>query len=149
MTINTKHLGLIEYDEANIIAFPKGIPGFDEEKSFIIVLSGEPTLPFHYLQSTHTPEVAFVITDPFMFVENYDFDVPEEAVSALSIDTIEAVSVYVIATIPENVEKTTINLAAPIVINHHLNKGMQVLLQEDGAIRYSVFQNDKKGEGSC
>ena len=29
MTINTKHLGLIEYDEANIIAFPKGIPGFD------------------------------------------------------------------------------------------------------------------------
>jgi len=36
MNINTKHFGAIDIIEENILTFPEGLPGFENEKSFIL-----------------------------------------------------------------------------------------------------------------
>ena len=143
MKLVTKHLGEIEYEQSNIITFGDGLPGFLEEKSFIIVLSGDDSFPFHHLQSTTNPDIAFIITNPFLFVADYDFVVPDEVVSKLGIEDLTDVSIYAITTIPDEVEKTTINCVAPIVVNNTMNVAMQVILQDRIDIKQLIFTQVK------
>lgn len=70
MKLETKYQGLIEVSEEQIIAFEKGIPAFESEMSFVLLPFEEGT-PFYVLQSTKTPEVAFIVISPFDFVTGY------------------------------------------------------------------------------
>lgn len=139
MRLITKHLGEIEYAPEAVIHFEDGIPGFEEIKEFILILSDQPELPFHYLQSITNPDISFVITSPFLFVENYDFNLPDTVVEKLGIKSPEELYVYSIVSIPKKVEFATINLTAPIIINTTNNKGMQVVLEEIDDINHPLF----------
>jgi len=147
METMSKHVGKVAYEQENVIYFKEGIPGFETEKEFIIILSSDLNLPFHYLQSINQQNVAFVITDPFLFVDDYDFDVPEEVVTKLEIDSLSDLSVYCITIIPDNIEATSINLAAPLIINHKSKLGKQLILPDhQSKIKYSIFNRERKGE---
>ncbi len=74
MRLMTKHLGEIEYEQEAVISFDEGLPGFENVRSFVLILSEDAELPFHYLQSVDNPSIAFVVTSPFLFVGDYDFD---------------------------------------------------------------------------
>ena len=66
MKLHTKNFGLLEIEEEKIIAFPEGIPGFEEEKEFVIINNEDEENPFCWLQSVNNPDLAFVITTPFL-----------------------------------------------------------------------------------
>ena len=66
MKISTKYFGEITINEEEILTFESGIPGFLDEKQFIIQMLTDDGL-YSVLQSVTTPELAFVITDPFFF----------------------------------------------------------------------------------
>ena len=149
MQITTKHLGEVQFEEANIITFSDGLPGFEEEKEYIIILSGDPELPFHYLQSIKNEDIAFIITNPFLFKENYDFELTDEVVEILKINDPSEISIYAITNIPDSVDKTSINLTAPIVINNTINQGMQIILKDYEFIKYFIFTSDGNEETSC
>ncbi|MBF4694504.1 flagellar assembly protein FliW [Fusibacter ferrireducens] len=146
MQIETSHLGVLEYNESNVINFMDGLPGFEDYHKFIIVLSNDAELPFHYLQSVEKDEIAFIITDPFLFVNNYDFNLSEEIVSKLEIESVQDISVYTITTIPDDVEKTSINIAAPCIVNNKNNLAKQVIVPEIPTVKYFIFD---KGAASC
>lgn len=146
MTFTTTHLGVLEYEEKDVLTFEEGLPGFQDEKRFIVIYSGDPGLPFHYLQSLSTPELAFVVTDPFLFVENYDFELADETVEKLGIPSSEVLSIFSVVTIPEAVEQATINLVAPVIINNANGKSKQVILNGDYAVQHRLF---KEGDGAC
>ena len=67
--IATTRFGDLEIDEAEIIRFPDGIPGFLEEKEFVMIPLGE-NEPFVFLQSLNEGDLAFLLTNPFLFFKD-------------------------------------------------------------------------------
>ena len=142
MIITTDHLGNIEYSEQDIITFAHGIPGFESEKAFILVPAEDIEFPFSHLQSVQSADLAFIVTDPFLFVEPYDFELSKtdaEALGVITEENLADISVFSIVTIPDDVDKTTINIMAPVVINHVTKVGRQVLLSEYSDTKYPLF----------
>ncbi|CAG9621436.1 flagellar assembly protein FliW [Sutcliffiella rhizosphaerae] len=127
MKIKTKYHGLIDYNQEDVFQFPNGIPGFMEEKEFLIIPFSEDRT-FLILQSTKTPELGFVLTNPFSFNPQYDFNLEEQAVETLDLESEKDVLVYSILTIAEPFQNTTANLQAPIILNSKKNLGKQVIL---------------------
>ncbi len=145
MLIKTAHLGEVEYEEKNVITFSDGLPGFENYSQFIIVLSNDKALPFHFLQSVENEDIAFVITDPFLFINNYDFEISEDVVKKLQITSPGDLSIYSITTIPSKIENTSINLAAPVIVNNTNNKAKQVILSEYTDVKHFIFEKNNKG----
>jgi len=132
MIIKTRNFGEIEIKEEEIIIFSDGIPGFENLKQYIIIENPDKDVPFNWLQCVEDMELAFVIINPFTFKEDYEFNIPQNAIDKLHIKSHDDINIYSIVIIPEDISKMTANLAAPIVINHVNKKGKQILLQDSG-----------------
>ncbi|MGM8364588.1 flagellar assembly protein FliW [Virgibacillus sp. W0181] len=130
MDIQTKYLGEIEIDQEKIIQFPEGLPGFIEEKEFVLLHIPDNDI-FQTLQSVKTPTLAFIIANPYRFYENYIFDLDESVVQKLQIKKPEDVAVYTIVTVKEPFSKSTLNLKAPLVIHSAHKQGKQYILNLD------------------
>jgi len=128
MIVNTALLGEVEVEESKIIRFVQGMPGFEQLKSFIL-LNPDPELPFSYLQSTDQPEVAFLLTDPFIFFPAYEFQLPDLVVEELGISDEKFVQIWSVVSMKDDVRSATLNLLAPVVINSEQMSGHQVILQ--------------------
>ncbi|MGD7053006.1 flagellar assembly protein FliW [Sutcliffiella horikoshii] len=127
MKIETKYHGLIEVQEEEVVKFPSGLPGFLEEKKFAIIPFTEDGT-FYILQSVITPELGFVLTNPFTFYPDYDFNLENQAVDSLELDSVEDVTVYTVLTMADPFHLTTANLQAPVVVNAKKKLGKQVIL---------------------
>lgn len=144
MKIETKYLGTLEVNEEEILHFASGIPGFPKEKKFVLLPLEDTGLDV--MQSTDTPEIAFIVTDPFLFFPNYDFKLEDPVVDQLELGAAEDVSVYIILTVRDPFEITTANLQAPVIINTKNRKAKQVVLN-DGSYntRHPLFGQKVKG----
>ena len=149
MKLETKHFGTIEVDEENIITFPDGIPGFEEETEFTIIQNPDENLPFHWLQAVKKGELAFVIMNPFIFRPDYDIHLPKGALEKLNIEDKEQISLWTIVRVPEKVEEMTANLSAPIVINNEEKLGKQVALDNSPyGKRHEVIKELKESQSA-
>jgi flagellar assembly factor FliW len=138
--IQTKYHGEIEINKDEILHFEKGIPGFLDEKEFIVLpLSEDQT--FSIMQSLTTLYVAFVIASPFHFFQDYEFKLEDSIVEELDIKDEKDVWVFLILSVGEPFEKTTANLQAPVIMNSSNHKAKQVILN-DGRYKtkHSIFQ---------
>ncbi|PFG04666.1 flagellar assembly protein FliW [Bacillus sp. es.034] len=139
MTILTKYHGNIDVKEEEILLFEQGVPGFLEEKQFILLPLPENTL-FHILQSVKTPELGFVVTDPFIFFKDYDFTLEDSTVELLGSPSETEIKVLSIVTVKEPLHESTANLQAPIVINLAGNKAKQLILNDPNyQTRHMIF----------
>ena len=84
MWINTKFHGEINITPDQIWSFPKGLPGFEEEREFVL-LPIEGNQVFQVLQSTKTAEIAFIVANPYTWADDYTFDIDEPTVELLGI----------------------------------------------------------------
>ncbi|MCF6093419.1 flagellar assembly protein FliW [Microaerobacter geothermalis] len=134
MLIQTSMFGEMTIEENDIILFPEGIPGFLEEKQFVIIPISEES-PFLVLQSITSKEVTFVMINPFLFYPNYDITLPESAVSLLRLKKPEEALVYSIVVVKQPLNQSTVNLQAPIIIHPSEKLGKQVVLNDP---RYQV-----------
>lgn len=152
MEIQTKYQGTIEIQDDQIIHFEQGIPGFLTEKRFVVSVFAKDT-PFFILQSVDTPSLAFVVADPFHFHQDYDFDLPESVVEQLEIESEKDVAVYVVLTLQDPFESTTANLQAPLIINHHKQRGKQVVLDDSSygtrCLLISDTSSERQEEKQC
>jgi flagellar assembly factor FliW len=126
MKLRTKYHGEIEINEKDIFHFEYGIPGFLDEKQFVL-LPLEDT-PFVILQSVKTPALGFAMIDPFGYFPDYDIELDEQTVTQLELSSEKEVAVYVILTVSDPFDNTTANLQAPIVLNYEKKLGKQVIL---------------------
>ncbi|WLR41488.1 flagellar assembly protein FliW [Bacillus carboniphilus] len=85
----------------------------------------------YVLQSITEVSVAFIITNPFLFKQDYEFELDQQTIDQLNILNPTDALVYSILTIVEPFERTTANLKAPIIMNQHNNRGKQMILQEE------------------
>lgn len=129
MKIETKYQGTVEIEEQEIWTFEKGIPGFPEEKQFVILPLPENNI-YSFLQSVKTPALAFIIVNPFVFFKDYSFDIDNGTVAQLELTEEKDALVYSILTLQDPFEKTTANLQAPLIMNIKNKKGKQLILNE-------------------
>lgn len=144
MIIETKYHGTQEIGPEDILKFDSGIPGFPEEKEFVLLPLDESTLSV--LQSVETSEIGFVVADPFSFFPEYDFQLGESTVEQLKLSKPEDAVVFTILTVQDPFEKTTANLQAPVVINTKNNRAKQVILNEGNyKTKHPLFGQKVKG----
>lgn len=141
MELNTKHFGQLQIPEDNIITFENGIPGFTQYTKYIIINDEDENSPFCWLQSIEEVDLAFALANPFLIHKEYNPRLPKNEIEKLGEGNETDYSVLSIVIVPEDVEKMTANLRAPIVINLKTKKGMQVILDgEDYPIKYYLFE---------
>ncbi|WP_221566968.1 flagellar assembly protein FliW [Alkalihalobacillus sp. TS-13] len=131
MKIGTKYFGDVEIEEKEILEFVQGLPGFIDENQFVVLSFADEDTPLSILQSLKTPNLAFVITNPFLFFQDYEFNIPNAVTDQLAIKDEKEVAVFVILTVQDLFEKTTANLKAPIVVNVENGSGKQIVLNDD------------------
>lgn len=129
MNIQTAYHGNITVNDEELLSFIKGIPGFHDEKQFTLLpLEGNEW--FQVLQSTSTPDLAFITTNPFLFFPEYDFELDGASLDQLGNPTTEDIQVLSILTVRDPFKESTANLQAPIIINTLNKSGKQVILTD-------------------
>lgn len=127
MQIQTRDFGAIEIDKEEIIEFPEGIPGFLDEKQFVLLPLDEES-SFIIMQSVNTQNLAFITIEPKNIISNYEFNISDKTEKLLKIKGIEDIILLNVVNIRDSIEDMTINLAAPLIINIKENLGKQVIL---------------------
>ncbi|HTX18014.1 MAG TPA: flagellar assembly protein FliW [Bacteroidota bacterium] len=121
--------GEFEFDDDHVLTFPEGIIGFEECRRFVLV-NDEDSRPFHWLVSVEEEGLSFPLIDPRLLIPEYakEFGAKEDS------------TVLVVATIREDVERSTVNLRSPVVISNVLRTGKQVIIDSDSfAMEYPLF----------
>ena len=146
--VSTSRFGEIEVDEKKIVHFKDGIPAFEDEHEFII-LPYEEDSPYYFMQSLRSPELAFLLTVPFLFFSDYTFEIDETTVKELDIKNSDAVFYYSMITIPNgSIRYMTANLLAPIVLNSENMQAKQVVLDKSNyTTKHRLFPESAKKEG--
>src|SRR5699024_1094782 len=98
MKIGTKYIGEIELEQEHIIEFQTGLPGFLDEKRFVLLNIPGNTV-FQTLQSVKTPNLAFVVTDPYFIYQDYTFELDDNMIAYLKLETEREVKVLSIITL--------------------------------------------------
>ncbi|UOQ45729.1 flagellar assembly protein FliW [Halobacillus salinarum] len=146
MELQTKHFGTVEVDGNELIRFEQGIPGLEQYKTYALLPVDETSVYFA-LQPVDEAEIALIITNPYLFYQQYSFDLDEAVKEELAISKREDVAVYNVITLKEPFSSSTINLQAPIVINVESKKGRQLILTDDHYhTRHPLIQSQEGGE---
>ena len=146
--VYTSRFGEIEVDEKKIVHFKDGIPAFEDEHEFIILPYDEES-PYYFMQSLSTPDLAFLLTIPFLFFNDYTFEIDDATVNELGITSPDAVFYYSMVTIPNgSIRYMTANLLAPIVLNSKNMQAKQVVLEKSNyTTKHRLFPESGKKEG--
>ena len=143
MKIQTAYMDDIEINEADIIQFQHGIPGFEEERQFILLPISSDSI-YQVLQSVNTKELAFIVASPFITIKDYSFELDEATVETLQIIDEREVAVLGIVTLKETLASSTINLKAPIVLNTTNKQARQVILDTSSFTIHQPLSNPKE-----
>jgi flagellar assembly factor FliW len=125
--IHTSRFGKVEVDDQRIITFSNGLLGFPRYTQFVLIEPGKEGY-FFWLQSTESPELAFVVTDPSLFVSSYKVPIKADQMDELDLNSLEEAQVFVIVNRRDNL--LTGNLQGPLVINVRTMRGEQLVLSD-------------------
>jgi flagellar assembly factor FliW len=140
MKLNTKYHGNIDYREEDIITFPKGLPGFENLRNFILIPLEENSI-FTILHSTEDKGVGLVLVSPFEVDKDYEFKISDEKIIDLRIKKTEEVLTLNTVTLRSNIKEITTNLKAPIIINIKEKLGEQIILDnEKYKVKHPLFK---------
>ena len=143
--INTRRFGELEIEEQDIVKFADGLPAFEDEHEFVVLPYEEGT-PYMFLQSMNTPELAFLMTDPFVFFPDYTFELDDANMDKLGVEDMEDILVCTLISIPAGgIANMTTNLLAPVVINRHTKEARQVVLEKTQYTTKHRLFPEKKG----
>lgn len=129
-------IGEIQYDETNIIAFPRGLVGFAKMKRFIVVT--EDVLSF--LISLDEPS----FTLPIMKCSYRIHDrIKTESLTELDTTEMSNIDVYVIVTIAkDDFENSTANPNTPLLICQKTKNGKQAILLSSHLKDFKIFKEN-------
>lgn len=119
------------------VLFEKGLPGFDGFKKF--ELSALEQDGFFNLSSSEEKEISLLLVDPYMYFPNYEVEIDNSVMERLNIKDANDVLILSVVTLNNDVEKITLNLRAPIIVNINTGSSEQIILnREDYLVRQSL-----------
>ena len=132
MKIKTTRFGEIDIEADHIVHMVKGMVGMPEMRRFIIFQHQEDS-PFYWYQSVDEPDLAFVVTNPALFLPEYkvDFKAVIKEMAWKNGSAKDHLAVYVVVNIPRGVpNQMTANLIGPLLINTDARQAVQVVLSD-------------------
>jgi flagellar assembly factor FliW len=141
----TSRFGELEVPKDNVLSFPWGLIGFEEVQRFVIVEhpSGG---PFRWLQAMDQPQLAFPITDPCLFFENYQVPASPDDLGSVQLDEAGEGLVLVIVSVQQQPRSITANLQGPLLINPRTRIGRQLVLHLPGFTTRHPIGVEKEAE---
>lgn len=146
MQIDTKYFGQIDVEEEKIIRFENGLFGFEEYKDYTILFDSEAgdNPFFSWLQSTTEKSLAFPVVNPQKVQEDYDPVVEDALLEELGEFGEGELVVLLLATVPADVKKTSVNMKAPLVIHAGNRKGVQLIAENaDYEIKHYLIKEEQ------
>ena len=131
MKTATKYFGEVSYEAEDVLTFPKGLFGFEEEQSFLLLPFSGSEGTMLCLQSLSTPQLAFVVMDPFALRADYAPVLQSEELRTLGVEDSRHLYFYTLCAVKNPVSASTVNLKCPIAINGETRQAMQVILEGD------------------
>jgi flagellar assembly factor FliW len=127
----TKYFGTIEYREDDVVQFPLGFPGFEEESQFLVI---EPPAnsPLTFLQSVRLPSLCFLALPMQQVDPNYQPTVTPEDLESLELEATwypflrAEIRCFAVIAVAES-GQITANLLAPVIINPANRRGVQAV----------------------
>ena len=129
MKLKTRPYGEVEVQDTQKIHFPEGLIGFEGVRDFYMLDSKEG--PFYWLQAEKEPDIAFLLIDPRVFMQDYELRVSESELQPLGLEKDDDLLDFAIVTVPEDPAKISANLMGPVVINRRTRVARQVISQND------------------
>ena len=127
--LQTKYFGEIEYADKDVVRFPDGLFGFEEERGFLL-------LPFDgsgggmlCLQSVQTPALAFVVLDPFTLKPDYAPELERGELKAFGVKEAGELGFYVLCAVKNPVSESTVNLKCPLVVHPETREARQIIME--------------------
>jgi flagellar assembly factor FliW len=134
LKIQTTRFGEVEVEDQSIILVQGGIIGFVRYERYMIIEHNSES-PFFWLQAVDSPDLAFVIVDPCLFMPDFNLTLSEPILADLKAQESQEVAVHVLVTIPHGrPQEMTANLLGPLVINTQAKLARQIIVDDE---RYS------------
>lgn len=140
MQVNTTRFGEMDIPDDLIVCMPEGIAGFPEDRRFVL-LEESKEMPFHWLQSVDTAELAFIVMDPHAIDPDYRIEFDEDTFSLFGTIVPEEIIPLVVVNIPSNTpDKANANMRAPIIVHSKKRYARQIVLSnEDYSVQEMIF----------
>ncbi len=148
MKLQTKYFGVIEYDADDILSFPNGLYGFDDEREFLLIPFEGSEGSLLCLQSRKTSALAFILMDPFALQPDYTPVLQRAELSALGVKTSGDLCYYVMCVVKQPVGDSTVNLKCPVAINPDTRVCVQVILDSEEYQMRHLLSSLKNGKGA-
>ena len=123
--------GSLDYEEDAVVEFPAGLPGFADERRFLLI--EQPAhRPLAFLQSVTRPELCFVTLPVRSIAADYQLKVSPEDLSLIGLDPAghpvisEQVLCLAILCLRRD-QPPTANLLGPVVINRVARRAVQAV----------------------
>ena len=117
---------------ANVCTLPFGLIGFPEHKRMELVYLPE-QLPFLWMRVQGPTPLNFIVLEPGNVMNDYEPELFDEDVAALSLTRPEdALVLNIVCVQPDRPLEATVNLVGPVIINRRTGVGKQVVLANHG-----------------
>lgn len=122
-------LGSLEVSPDELIAFPAGLVGLPEYRSFVLIRAAREGM--FWLQSADVPDLTFLLVDPFPHFDGYAVELSPEDVSSLEAEDAADVLLLAIVTLPCSPGgECTANLQGPLAFNLRSGRGKQIAIPD-------------------
>lgn len=151
MQLKTKYFGSISCPEEDMLHFPHGFIGFEEETEFFL-------LPFEgsegtllCFQSVKTPGLAFVAMNPFALNPEYTPILTDAELTEMGVERSQELAFYTLCVVKEPVGNTKVNFRCPVAVNEDTHQAMQVILEtNEYHMHHLLSEFGRKGaDGGC
>lgn len=149
MKLRTKYFQEIDYDPEDILHFPNGLFGFEQEQEFLLLPFAGSDGNLLSLQSVHTPALSFVLMNPFSLMPDYAPLLSEEELRIMEAERSQELCFYVMCVAREPVGESTLNFKCPVVVNVDTRKAMQVILDTPAYHMRHRLADLRSGEGQA
>ncbi len=150
MKLQAKYFGEIEYLEEDILTFPAGLFGFEEEHQFLLLPFDGSAGSLLCFQSVQTPALAFVAMNPFALLPEYAPVLQPGELKDLGVEDSQELGFYVLCVVKKPVADSTVNLKCPVAINPDTRVARQVILEADAyEMRHPLAQFGAEEGAPC
>ena len=131
--MQTKYFGELECPEEELIRFPRGLFGFEEERSFFL-------LPFQGSGGSL-----------LCFQGDYAPVLPPEELRRMGVEKSEELCFYTLCVVRSPVADSTVNLRCPVAVNDRTRRAMQVILEGEDYHMHHLLSEfaPQRGDGPC
>jgi flagellar assembly factor FliW len=129
----------VETAELPVLEFVAPIPGFPQERHFVLVSLDDAGL-LYSLRSVDRPELRFLVAPPAPFFPDYSVDIDDDTLEELGAHDADELLVLLVVNAGERPGDASANLMAPIVLARRTRRAVQLVLGRTGLpVRAHLF----------